>query len=198
MTRLFCGLLVGAGVWLVGCAHGGAIQTAANCDPSAQVAEELALIDEGERVAGTVEEAEWTPAQRQLLERASALLESHERPVTGEDLAILNRALDFLASEAAWDRADDRNCAPTDTTFSLFCALQRASVEVLGAYQHRRTALQEVRFALEEVTQGRAYEHRLRDFNNDPATTLADARGVIVTARDRIAARLQLQNAACR
>ncbi len=45
---------------------------------------------------------------------------------------------------------------------------------------------------------GREYEHRLRDFNNDPTTTLADVRGVIATARDRVASRLLAQTAACR
>ena len=94
-------------------------------------------------------------------------------------------------------RADDRQCGAEDTTFSLFCALQKASIEVLGEYRHRRTALQEVRFALEEATAGREYEHRLRDFNNDPSTTLDDIKRVIRVARDRVAARIEEQNATC-
>jgi hypothetical protein len=96
-----------------------------------------------------------------------------------------------------WDRRDDRVCEPQDTQFSLFCALRKASVETLGEYQHRRTALQEVRFALEEATAGREYEHRLRDFNNDPATSLADVRNVIAAARGRVALRLVHQRADC-
>lgn len=57
-------LAIGATLLLVGCANNGAIVSAADCDPSASVAEELATIDEGERVAGTMEEAAWTPAHR--------------------------------------------------------------------------------------------------------------------------------------
>jgi hypothetical protein len=167
------------------------------CDPRAQVAEELAVIGEGERIAEAVEEAEWTPDQRRVVEQATQLLDSRARPVTTEDVAILDRALQLLASEATWDRADDRQCAPEDATFSLFCALQRASIETLNEYQHRRVALQEVRFALEEATVGREYAHRLRDFNNDPETSLADVRAVVITARGRIAQRLLAQNAAC-
>lgn len=42
---------------------------------------------------------------------------------------------------------------------SLFCALHQASVDVTGEYDHRRPAMQEVRFALEDATGGRAFEH---------------------------------------
>ena len=49
---------------------------------------------------------------------------------------------------------------------------QRACIDVLGNYDHRRVALQEVRFAVEDATRGQDFEHRLRDFNNLPQTTL--------------------------
>ena len=60
---------------------------------------------------------------------------------------------------------DDRVCKPDDTAWSLFCALQRASVEVLGSNDHRRAALQQVRFAIEAAAPDRVFEHRLRDYN---------------------------------
>ena len=183
---------------LAACTHGAGKATDAGCDFEAQIAEELAVISEGERTAATIEEAEWTPAQRVLIERASVLLDARDRPVSPQDIALLDRALALIENERTWDRADDRQCVVTDTSFSLFCALQRASVEVLGAYQHRRTALQEVRFALEEATVGREYEHRLRDFNNDPATSLEDVRNVILVARERVIARLSAQSGVCR
>lgn len=185
-----------ASCWLAGCGHPGKLE-ARPCDPSAQIAGELAAIEAGERIAATVEESAWTAEQRRSVEVAGALLESRRRPVSEQDVAILDRATTILSSEANWDRADDRQCHPEDSKFSLFCALQRASVDTLGGYQHRRVALQEVRFALEEATIGRTYEHRLRDFNNDPATTLADVHAVIAVARERIAARLAAYQA-CR
>ena len=68
--------------------------------------------------------------------------------------------------------------------------MQKASIEVLGQYDHRRVALQEVRFAIEEVSGGREFEHRLMDFNNLPETTLEDVRRVLAIARSRVAERL--------
>jgi hypothetical protein len=159
----------------------------------ARIAEELRVIDAGERIDATTDEAVRTSEQREAVDRANALMESHSRPVDAHDLEILDRASATLRSESVWDRADDRVCGPHDVTFSLFCALQKASVEVLGEYDHRRTALQEVRFVVDEVAAGRPYEHRLRDYNNDPSTTLADIRHVIAVARGRIAARLRTQ-----
>ena len=73
---------------------------------------------------------------------------------------------------------------------SLFCALQKACIDVLGAYDHRRAALQEVRFAVEDATRGRDFEHRLRDFNNLPTTRLADIKKVLRVATDRVKSRL--------
>lgn len=110
--------------------------------------------------------------------------------VDHNDVAILDRALGLLASEQVWNRADDRNCPPGAATVSLFCALQQASIAVLGHYEHRRVALEEVRNVIDERTAGRDYAHRLRDYNNDPTTTLADVRSAITVARARVAARM--------
>ena len=92
-----------------------------------------------------------------------------------------------------WNRQDDRECADDEAAGkrSLFCALQKASLDVLGAYDHRRVALQEVRFAVEDATGGQDFEHRLRDFNNLPTTQLADIRKVLQVATDRVKSRLK-------
>jgi hypothetical protein len=184
-----------AATFLLGaCAHQGAASNAP-CEAAleARIGEELRVIDAGERIDATTEETARTPEQREAIGRASALMESHSRPVDAHDLAILDRAQASLRSESAWDRADDRVCAPDEVKLSLFCALQKASIEVLGEYDHRRASLQEVRFAVDEVARGRHYEHRLRDYNNDPTTTLADIHRVIAVARARVAQRLQTQ-----
>jgi hypothetical protein len=116
--------------------------------------------------------------------------EQKDQPVTDEDLKILDRADAILSDPAKWNRQDDRTCTPADTTWSLFCALQRASVEVLGTYDHRRVALQEVRFAIEEAAPGQEFEHRLRDYNNLPTTRFEDIKAVLHVARKRVADRL--------
>src|SRR6478736_6736219 len=84
-------------------------------------------------------------------------VESREQPVTEADLRILQRADALLNDPASWNRYDDRVCIDDEATGkrSLFCALQKADTEVLGTYEHRNVALQEVRFAVEDATRDR-------------------------------------------
>ena len=120
-------------------------------------------------------------------------LERRDLPVTEDDLRILLKAQELLKNNSVWNRQDDRDCVDDETTGkrSLFCALQKACVHVLGVYDHRRVALQEVRFAVEDATRGQDFEHRLRDFNNLPTTQLADIRMVLQVATNRVKARLK-------
>lgn len=107
---------------------------------------------------------------------------------TAEDLKILDGARARLMDEQRWNRKDNRECPTGATTWSLFCALHDASIEVLGTYDHRRAALEEVRQAIEALVPTQDFEHRLMDFNNRPETRLADIHRVIAQARERIAA----------
>jgi hypothetical protein len=127
-----------------------------------------------------------------------AQYESTDLPVSLNDLRTLERAADLLSSESAWNRNDDRQCADDEATNkrSLYCALQRASADAYGSHDparvadHRRVALQEVRFAVEDATRGRELNHRLMDFNNLPDTTFADIQRVLAQATERVRARL--------
>ena len=121
-------------------------------------------------------------------------LERRDQPVTNEDLRILQRASQILASSAVWNRHDTRICNPADKTWSLFCALEKASLEVLGEYRHRDVALQEVRFAVEDATKGQEFEHRLMDYNNLPSTKFEDIKQILKVATDRVSGRLAAQN----
>ena len=110
---------------------------------------------------------------------------------TDLDRRILERATEILASEAVWDRADDRACSPDDKTWSLYCALHRASVELTGGFHHRRPIFQVVRQILyervaEERKQGRKYPHIMMDYNNDPAVRLSDVHTVFAEAAGRM------------
>jgi hypothetical protein len=120
-------------------------------------------------------------------------LERRDQPVTDEDLRILQRADKILASPRVWNRHDTRTCGSTDKTWSLFCALEKASLEVLGEYRHRDVALQEVRFAVEDVTKGIEFEHRLMDYNNLASTRFEDIKDVLRVATVRVSARLETQ-----
>ena len=123
----------------------------------------------------------------------SPALEQRDQPVTADDVAILTRAEALLSNASVWNRTDDRECKDDEATGkrSLFCALQKACIDVLGSYDHRRVALQEVRFAVEDATRGRDFEHRLRDFNNLPETRLEDVQRVLAVAKERVSARLK-------
>src|ERR1700722_7872362 len=70
--------------------------------------------------------------------------ENRNQPVTTADVEILDRANALLVSDSDWNRKDTRECPPSAKTLSLFCALHEASIEILGSYDHRRVALQEV------------------------------------------------------
>jgi len=78
-----------------------------------------------------------------------------------------------------------REC-PTDAeTRSLFCALHDASIEVLGTYDHRGAALQDVRFAVEDATKGREFDHRPMDFDNLPETQFTGIKSILSAARTK-------------
>jgi hypothetical protein len=111
--------------------------------------------------------------------------------VTKQDIVILQRAQKILHSAKQWNRADDRKCPEGAKSFSLYCALEQATLEVTGSFAHRGAAMQETRFVVEEFSAGRDYHHRLMDYNNDPKTTFADVQKVFRTAERRIRKRLQ-------
>jgi len=102
------------------------------------------------------------------------------------DREIIEHAAQVLATSAAWNRADNRACPATAITWSIYCALEKATIEVAGAFHHRRPALQIVRQLVDERSTGRPYSHRLMDYNNDPTTTLADVRSLFDESLRRI------------
>jgi len=112
-------------------------------------------------------------------------------PVSKADLQIVKRAREILDSPSKWNRADNRECPPGAKTFSLYCALQMATVEVGGKAEHRGAALQETRFVIDEIAADRKYEHRLMNYNNDPTTTFADIQEVLRITESLIALRLK-------
>jgi hypothetical protein len=128
--------------------------------------------------------------------KTSPEAESRNQPVTADDLRILRRADQILSSPSVWNRQDTRMCKPADRTWSLFCALEKASLDVLGEYRHREAALQEVRFAIMDATSNRPFEHRLMDFNNLASTRFEDIKAVLKVAADRVSAKLAPQRRA--
>lgn len=112
-------------------------------------------------------------------------------PVSRADVRIVQRAQEILNSPSKWNRADTRDCFADAKTFSLYCALEKATNEVSGKFEHRGAAMQEGRFVIDEMApNGKNYEHRLKDYNNDPATTFADIDNFFRFLEERISKRL--------
>jgi hypothetical protein len=114
-------------------------------------------------------------------------------PVTRDDVRILERAQQILDSPAKWNRNDNRQCQAEAKTFSLYCAIERATDEVTGHFAHREAAMQEARFVVDSIAANRNYEHRLMNYNNDPTTTFADIQHVMRTAETNIERKLSAQ-----
>ena len=84
-------------------------------------------------------------------------------------------------------RRNNRKCPAGATTWSIYCALEQASIEVTGGFHHRRPALELVREIVDDRTKAKTdYNHRLMDYNNDPSTHLADVRSLFAEALARI------------
>jgi hypothetical protein len=76
-------------------------------------------------------------------------------------------------------------------TFSLYCALERATEEVTGAFEHRGAVMQEARFVIDEIAANQKdFQHRLQGFNNSPNTTFDDIQKVLLLLEDRIRSHL--------
>ena len=102
------------------------------------------------------------------------------------DRQIVMRADALLSSDAVWNRADNRQCDAAARTWSIYCALEHATREVTGGFNHRRPALELVRVIVEERTKDRNYSHRLMDYNNDTTTHLNDLRTLFAAALARM------------
>lgn len=104
---------------------------------------------------------------------------------TNVDVQIIDRALGILSSTDKWHKADERICTGDRQVdrWSLFCALYQASLDVTGAYLHRRPAMRAVREAILDATPGDRYAHIVRDYNNRPDVTLSDVRSRLSEGR---------------
>jgi hypothetical protein len=111
---------------------------------------------------------------------------NHEIGPSGLDDWIVQRAAEIVTDEKKWNRSDDRRCGDHKDSWSIYCAVSRATLEVTGAPDHRRPALEVVRILVEERTQGRSYTHRMIDYNNDPSTKLDDVKALFQDASSKL------------
>ena len=114
-------------------------------------------------------------------------------PATKVDLEILNLADSLLSDSTNWHQSDDRNCEEDEENnlWSLFCALKYASIEKMKEYNHHNTAMQTVRFVIDDLIPEHRFEHTLKDFNNSSKTNHRDIMNVIDLAKKRIQKELE-------
>lgn len=111
---------------------------------------------------------------------------SHEVPPSDLDREIVKRAATILSSTSVWNREDNRKCPSGGTKWSIYCAMEQATVDVTGAFNHRRPALEVVREIVDQRSAGRKYHHRLMEYNNDPTTRLEDVQSLFAEALARM------------
>ena len=61
--------------------------------------------------------------------------------MTEADLHIVHMAREILNSPTKWNRTDNRKCPRTEQTYSLYCALETATTEASGKFEHRGARL---------------------------------------------------------
>ncbi len=103
----------------------------------------------------------------------------------------MRRARQILDSPSKWNRSDTQDCPADAKVFSLFYALVKAATDVNGVFDNGGASIQEARLVIDETAPNRKnYGSRLKDFNNDPATTLADIQKLLQLVEERLAKRL--------
>ncbi len=117
-------------------------------------------------------------------------------PVSKSDIEIVKRAREILNSPEKWNRADNRDCPDNAKTYSVYCALEKATDEVTSDFAHRGAAMQDSRFVIDEIlAPHNQYQHRLMNYNNDPKTTFADVQRFFDLLQQRIEKELKEQEA---
>jgi hypothetical protein len=109
-------------------------------------------------------------------------------PAQKQDLEILSLAEQLLADPTHWHQDDDRQCEDDEkeNRWSLFCALKVASMKVAKEYNHHNTAIQTVRFTIDDKVPNHGFAHTLMDYNNAPTTTHGDILSCIEASTQRI------------
>ena len=109
-------------------------------------------------------------------------------PARRVDVAAVAMAERLLADSVNWHKRDDRECEDdrANDKWSLFCALKHASMETMGEYNHHNTAMNTVRFIIDELVPNHGFEHPLMDYNNAVSTTHEDILQLLARATERL------------
>ena len=79
----------------------------------------------------------------------------------------------------------------TARTFSFFCGLVEASDRVTANLEMRGAAMQEARFVVDSLANGRKFPHRVMDFNNDPGSGFSGVQEALRLLETRLEERVR-------
>lgn len=104
-------------------------------------------------------------------------------PVTDSDLVIIKLAQQLISEAKFWHKEDDRVCTDdlAKKSYSIYCALRIASLEIENNYNHRNASLQKLRHLIEDQYPNRKWNHRLMDYNNMEETSFLDIVNMLQT-----------------
>jgi hypothetical protein len=124
--------------------------------------------------------------------KAGGATGSESKPaVTKADIEVAKRARQILNSPSNWDHSGTQDCPADAKSFSLYCALVKAAIDVNGVFDNKGAAIQEARHVIDETApNGKSYNARLVDFNNDPTTTFADIQKLLQLVEERLSKQL--------
>ena len=100
------------------------------------------------------------------------------------EVNIIENTIKLLHNNNVWNKNDHRICT-SNTTYSLFCALYRSSVDLDGEYRHLRPAVRFVRDAIQK-RYPKKYDHVLVDFNNAEEITLKELHQILNLAKKNL------------
>jgi hypothetical protein len=109
-----------------------------------------------------------------------------DAPPTYQDLEIVETAAATLVDESVWDRSRNRQCSPGARTWTLYCALRDAIVEVTGEFHEYQPALVIMRQVIGNVFREMQFERPLIDYNAYEDAILSEMQGLLAMAASRI------------
>lgn len=109
-----------------------------------------------------------------------------DAPPTVQDLEILERTEAILRDESVWDRSANRRCGSAATTWTLYCALRDATVQVTGEFHDRQPALTIMRAVIQDVFREMSFEQPLVDYNTYDDAILVEMHRLLGSAMNRV------------
>jgi len=110
----------------------------------------------------------------------------HHLAFDTSDLKILEKTDALLSDSSKWNKNTNQECDVADNKYSLFCALNLASVETLGEYSSSRPSIKIVELKIKKYENRRVVRFGIIDWNDHPDTTFEELKQVLKEAIDEV------------